>query len=363
MELQNKNKNLVKIFWMLLLIVIIQNVLERYSGFWGLVSKLMSYVIPFIYAFFFGILIIPIAEYFEKKLKQKRKIAVTISYILVILFCVGLVLAILPGITSSINKIIEQFPTFQEYFIKYSEKALAFLVSNGIQVNVLAELKNRLPELVQANSAGIIKFLSSSLMSIIAVFGQMTMGLFLSIFFVAKREYFGNLIFNIILVCSNKEKATSSVKFLENAKNIFLDYLFGKIIASLVVGVIAFLIMFFANVPYALLISILLALGNLVPYVGGIVAMVIGAILVLVESPNSIWWLLIANFVAQQADGLYISPKIVGEKVGMSFFWVLTAVILGGAFGGILGMIFGVPILAVIKQIFNEKVKESLNKE
>ena len=126
-------------------------------------------------------------------------------------------------------------------------------------------------------------------------------------------------------------------------------------------GIIVFIVMYLANVPYAGLISVMLGIGNMIPYVGAIFAGIIGGILIMISDPSKIWWLIIANILAQNIEGFYLAPKIIGKTVGLGSFWVLIGVMLGGAIMGPIGMIFGVPVVAVIKLIYTTFLKKKQN--
>ncbi|MGL4688242.1 MAG: AI-2E family transporter, partial [Fusobacteriaceae bacterium] len=116
------------------------------------------------------------------------------------------------------------------------------------------------------------------------------------------------------------------------------------------------------KVPYAGLIAVMVGVGNMVPYVGAIIAMLIGGLLVLIADPTKIWFLILANLLANQIEGMYLSPKIIGKTVGLTSFWVISGVLIGGAIMGPLGMVFGVPAIGVVKLIYNMRLKKKNKK-
>lgn len=150
--------------------------------------------------------------------------------------------------------------------------------------------------------------------------------------------------------------------FLNQSRNVLLNYVWGRIIASAFVGAVTFIVLFFTGVPYALLSSLMIGIGNMIPYVGSIVAGAVAIFLVILAEPSKIIYLFIAMMVGQAVDGWIVGPRIVSETVGMSTFWVIVAVLIGGSLMGPVGMFFGVPAFGIMKLVYEIQVKKIDNK-
>ena len=141
----------------------------------------------------------------------------------------------------------------------------------------------------------------------------------------------------------------------------------GKIIDSVIIGFLAFPFMLIIYKPYALLISAIIGITNIIPYFGPIIGAIPGALIILISAPEKIIWYLIFVLVLQQFDGNILGPKILGEKTGLSPVSVIFGIIVGGKLFGFLGMVIGVPFMAVItiliKGYINKKYYEYLKKE
>ena len=153
---------------------------------------------------------------------------------------------------------------------------------------------------------------------------------------------------------TTKEKALYGVDFVRRVNDVFLKYILGRILTSAVVGLIVFVVLFIAKVPYALLSAVMVGVGNMIPYVGSIVAGTIATFLIILAAPLKVVYLFIAIAIGQTVDGFLIGPKIMEESVGMSSFWSIIAVMVCGSFFGPLGMFLGVPVFVVIKFIYIE---------
>ena len=125
-------------------------------------------------------------------------------------------------------------------------------------------------------------------------------------------------------------------------------FLSGKIIDSLIVGVICFMFMIITGMDYAVLISIIVGVTNIIPFFGPFIGAIPSALILLTSSPKDTLIFLIFILILQQIDGNIIGPKILGESVGLSKLGVMIAILLGGKMFGIIGMILAVPVMAVI---------------
>ena len=188
-------------------------------------------------------------------------------------------------------------------------------------------------------------------------------GFFLAFFILVDKEYFIRFIKNIIKIFFGKEIEDYLSDFLNRSRIVLLNYVWGRIITSGVVGAVTFAVLGLSGVPYALLSSIMIGIGNMIPYVGSIIAGAVAVFLVVLAEPEKVLYLFLAMAIGQTVDGWVIGPKIVSETVGMSTFWVVVAVLIGGSLMGPMGMFFGVPVFGIIKLIYMEQLKKAEKQE
>ena len=354
----------IKVFIVGTLLVIIQTMLQNMNGFLSVINGLTKYLRPFIYAMFIAVLLNPMVEFAEKKLKFKRGMAIAMSLVALILFLTGTLLWFIPNLIDSFEEIIEKFPAFQENFNKYLEQIFAFLREKNLLLMDGEEIKQAIQDFFVKNMNNIKALLISLGLNVIDWIVEIfiiLLGGFLALYFIYNREYFMQYIKNMIFIFYGDKEADEGLDFLIECKNIFLNYMAGRIIISVIVGLIAFAVMKIASVPYALLNAVMIGVGNMIPYFGSIAAGIIAFILVLLSNPIKCFYLLLAIIIAQNVDGYIIGPKILGKSVGISSFWIIASVIIMGNIMGTLGMFLGVPIFAIIKLIYIRILKNKRN--
>lgn len=355
---QNKFTPL-KLLIILIMVVTLQSFFQNNQGLISIVSGFLSYFTPFIYGVFFAVLLLPLSVFIEKHLKMKRVFSISLSILIVFAVFIALIAAVVPGLNASFNEITERFPEYQINLQNWIEKGVLYLKEKKLitpeALNNSQELKKSVDEFFKSNFGtikNIFLSLTTNIINLLILLGKMGLGLIIAVFFIFDREYFTDLTHNIVYIFVGDEKAQSTIKFLDDVRTIFLNYLLGKTLSSLGVGIIAFLIMYFTKVPYSGLISVLLGIGNMVPFVGAFVSLIIAGVLVLIAAPDRLIYLVIANFASQQAEAFVLAPRIIGKTVGLNSFWVISGVLLGGAVAGPIGMVFGVPVIGVFKLIY-----------
>lgn len=360
-----KAKKFIPFFIFGVFIIITQTLFQNTSSLTNILKVTINYVRPFIYGIFIAIIIEPMVKFIEKKFKFSKKISLFISMIFILFIFVGIIFLILPSIVDSFKEISNQMPTFQIKFTKYLEKILAFLKEKNLLIMNIDEAENTIENFFIKNIANIRNFLLSFSLNIIDLIMEIfifLLGGFIAMYFIVEKVYFINFIKKILFLAFDKEKSEKGYKFLIKCKNIFLKYLLGRTIVSIAVGIIAYIIMAIFKVPYAPINSVMLGIGNMIPYFGSLVAGTIAFILVVLVDPIKIFYVFLAIFVAQMIDGYIIGPKILGESVGLSSFWIVASIIIMGNIMGTLGMFLGVPIFAILKLIYTHLINTKMKK-
>ena len=152
-------------------------------------------------------------------------------------------------------------------------------------------------------------------------------------------------------------------EIIRRSNYTFGKFLSGKILDSLIIGIMTFIILYVCKMPYALLVSVIVGITNIIPFFGPFIGAVPSFIIILFVDPVKALWFLLIVFVIQQIDGNIIGPKILGDSIGISAFWILFAILVAGKFLGIVGMVIGVPLFAVVYSIIKEIVEERLRKK
>jgi predicted PurR-regulated permease PerM len=200
-----------------------------------------------------------------------------------------------------------------------------------------------------------IKALFSSLWNIV-------IGLIVSIYFLLDKEKFCAASKKITYALFDEKTANYLVKFGKRSDDIFGNFISGKILDSLIIGILTFVVLIIAKMPYATLISVIIGITNIIPFFGPFFGAIPSALIILFVSPVKAMWFLVIVVVIQQIDGNIIGPKILGDSLGISAFWILFALLVAGKLLGLVGMIIGVPLFAImystIKELIEMRLKE-----
>ena len=190
------------------------------------------------------------------------------------------------------------------------------------------------------------------------------MGIILSIYMLYDKEKIGLGCKKILYACFPINKANNIIEFFKVSHNIFYHYIIGKLIDSLIIGCLAFIgFQFILKINNALFLSFIIFLTNIIPYFGPFIGAVPCFVLVLFESPTKAVVFLVLIFIIQQIDGNIIGPKILGDSIGISAFWILFAILVAGELFGFIGMIIGVPLFAIIYSIIKENIEYKLKEK
>ncbi len=193
-----------------------------------------------------------------------------------------------------------------------------------------------------------IKVLSGSVLNITSWIIKFIIALIISIYLVLRKKRYTQLLHRFIKLYLKPRYQRDLYRVLYKADRYFSKFLVGKIIDSAIIAIICFFGMTLLKLPYAVIISIIVGITNVIPYFGPFIGAVPGAVIILLTSPIKVIWFLIFIFLLQQFDGYILGPKILGDSIGVSPLWIIIGVVVGGGLMGPLGMIIGVPMFALI---------------
>ena len=158
-------------------------------------------------------------------------------------------------------------------------------------------------------------------------------------------------------------KAKVFCNTMKECSKIFSGFVSGKALDSLIIGLICFVVLSILRLDYAVLVSVIVGITNMIPYFGPFIGAVPGILLYLCIRPLDAVIFAIMILVLQQFDGWILGPKILGDSTGLSPLWVIFGITIGGAYGGVIGMFLGVPLVAVVAYLLNQAVQSVLKKK
>ena len=189
------------------------------------------------------------------------------------------------------------------------------------------------------------------------------MGIVVSVYILARKETFGLHTRKLLYSLVSAPHYERALRATREADRIFSGFVRGKLLDSLIIGILCFIVCSILKFPYTPIIAVFVGVTNIIPIFGPFLGAIPSAFLILLVSPRQCLYFIIFIIALQQFDGNILGPKILGETVGISSFWIVVAILVGGGFGGVLGMFLGVPVFACIHSAVSFLCESSLRKK
>jgi len=360
----NKKIPFLKIILIGVLFILIQSFLQQYDKVSVVFRQYIGYFTPLLYALFTAVFLEPIVKKIETHFGMKeteRWPAVLITVGVFLLFIIGFIYIVIPEIIQSCKELYDKFPYIQEQIGKYLDKIFALLEKFEIELIGKDELQQTITSFVRRNLGKIRDFGFSFVLNMFwwtVAITKFFIGFFLGSLILLDPNYFVKTIHNILKIVFGKTLGDTILAFADRSRKFMIKYIGGRVVASLLVASIVLTVTLLAKVPYALLSSMLVLIGNLIPYVGSIFSGVVSIFLVLVSEPGKVIWMFVAICLAQFLDSWVIGPRIASKDFEIRSFWIILSILFGGSLFGPLGMIFAVPVLCAIREIYKKFLKK-----
>lgn len=306
-----------------------------------------------------------------KTKKRMRLLSALITVIFVFVLLYLLCASIIPQLIVSIQNIALQLPVYATNLQDWIQK----LFENnddlaGIVTSLINQYSNELEDylnskLVPQLNVILTRFSSSifsSMLGLLVTAWNLLIGLIISVYLLVSKESFAGQSKKIIYAIWEEETANKLISNIRFVNATFGGFINGKLVDSLIIGLICFIGMTLLQLPYPLLISVIVGITNIIPFFGPYLGAIPSIVLILMVNPKQALYFAIFVLVLQQFDGNFLGPKILGNKTGLSSFWVIFSITLFGGYWGILGMAIGVPVFAVIYAGIKALVNQQLVK-
>ncbi|MDD6796263.1 MAG: AI-2E family transporter [Clostridiaceae bacterium] len=341
----------------------------------GVVIDKLSYFMvilqPIIMGFGIAYLFNFILRFFENKvlkdsvikktgLKSKRGVAILLTYLTGALIIALFLHFVLPQLIESIVGLANSIPSHIENLSKFLDDLLESLDLKEEYINMLKENWNEFVNYIIKFLTDLIPILGSFFTSLASKVWNIVLGLIISIYLLIDKEKFCALFKKITYAICNEKIANKLVDIAHTSNDTFGKFLSGKILDSAIIGVLTFIVLSLCSMPYTLLVSVIVGITNIIPFFGPFIGAVPSVIIILFVSPVKALWFLVIILIIQQIDGNIIGPKILGNSIGISAFWILFSILVAGKFLGLIGMIIGVPLFAVFYTLVKEFIENRL---
>lgn len=355
---------------------------NRVQEAWSALSTILS---PFIFGLVMAYLLCPVYNVsvrrvyrlmqntFKTKkgaLRFARVVATLIS--LVVLFGVvgGVFALVLPETFRSILGLIQVMPERLNDLINWAESTFTsqrYPEAAAAFESVVGKVRDSFVEWTQNDllpRVGVyMTQISQGVILTLRTLLNILIGVIVCVYFLNSKETFKAQTKKIILAMTSKKRSDSIMEFAYFVNRTFGGFINGKLIDSLIIGILCFILMNILKLPYTVLVSTIVGVTNFIPFFGPFIGAIPSAIIICFSSPIQAVYFLIMVLGLQQFDGNILGPKILGETTGLASFWVMFAIIVGGGLFGFLGMVLGVPVFALIYYYTRKYIERRLRKK
>ncbi len=342
-------------------------ILTNFSTVKGFFSGVMNVLSPFVYGLVIAYLANPLMKLMERKVfrfkkggkaeKLRRPLAVILAYIILLAIVTVIVWLIVPQVLDSftelenqiegyvtaaqtfVDSFVRDFPLFNGQYETFSE----FLDVNELTTD-LKEFINNFSDYLETAANYVLKYGSRFVIEV----KNLLIGFIASIYLLLAKERLVAKLKRFLAAVMKRRHYLNLIYLTRYTDKTVGGFLIGKIIDSVIIGLLTFIVMYLSGMPFAPLISVIIGITNIIPFFGPFIGAIPSAFIVFIADPGMTFWFVLMIFIIQQLDGNVIGPKILGSSTGMTSLAVLVAITIAGGFFGFAGMIIGVPAAAVI---------------
>ena len=323
---------------------------------WGLV---ITYLLSPLYKTLYNNVFLPMTERLSgKKKKASPRIAKALSVLLSIIVFLALITAlvylIIPQLYASIETIVNNSSTYVAKISEWSQGMLTEEINTNLFAWIRDTILPRFGSFVTNVTAGVYYFVR-------AVY-NVVIGIIVSVYLLSNRESAtarARRLCYCVFGLERAEKIRDAIRFTDKT---FMGFINGKLLDSAIIGLICYIVCAILKMPYALLVSVIIGVTNIIPFFGPLIGAIPSAFIILLVDPLKCLIFVIFIVILQQIDGNIIGPKILGSSIGINGFWVMFSIILGAGLFGFWGMLLGVPVFVVIYTGITDLVERKLKK-
>ncbi len=296
----------------------------------------------------------------------RRIVSIVITFIIFIGIIVGVLVAIIPQLTNTIKLLVDNIPTYMTNLVSWTQEMFTNYPEIGAELtNIIKDagstLRSFLSTSILPQMGDYLGFLTNGIMSLVGLLMNLIFGVVVAIYCLYSKELFAAQSKKVLYSAVSIKRANAMITGIRKIHRSFGNFITGTIIDSFVVGCITFIVTTIAQVPFALLVSVVMGITNIIPYFGPFIGLVPSLFLIFMEDPVMCIVFTVIVLIIQNVNGNIISPRILGESTGLTSFWVIFAILVGQATFGFWGLIIGIPLFAVIYSAFKAFVAGKLS--
>ena len=357
--------------------ILLVRIVGSFNNTVKLLGQALQVIAPFLVGAFIAFILYPLVRFFYRNLfkntlhmksdKLSKWLSILVTYVIAIGVIAILMVFILPQLYTSITDIVDRLPVWYNNLTTIVDNFenrhadLGFIDYNLINEH-LTSLYPKIISYLTDTLANLLPYVVNTSMAIVKGVVNLIISIMVSVYMISDHKNIFYQFKKLLYAVFPKQAADTARTICRESTNIFLKFMYGKAIDSVIIGIICFVCMNIFKFPYTVLISVIVGITNMIPYFGPYIGGVLGGIIIVIVNPVQVIFFAVMILVIQQFDGLFLGPKILGESTGLMPLWVIFAIVVGGAMFGVLGMFLGVPTMAVICYILNIVVEHFLKK-
>ena len=357
--------------------LLFQNIVNDFPPLTRYFNKIGDLLLPFVVGGALAYILNPILNWIEMKLfpvifrdkvsrKARRALSVLLSYLFMLLVIGVFALIVVPQIYESIMSLIERSSTYVKNVEDFLNYLIATYGSNELVKQVLQKIYDSAETIFRQGYqliGDVVPMIANIAIGLTNSLFDTIMGLIISVYSLLMKETFAAQIKKLLSAFCSRNFVDTFLSIAHDSNQIFCGFISGKIVDSFIIGVICFVGTTLMNTPYAMLVSVIIGVTNIIPYFGPFIGAIPSILLILLVNPLQALYFSIFILALQQLDGNVIGPKILGDSTGLSAFWVVFSVTFFGGMFGFVGMLIGVPTFAVIYNLISQFAAYCLHKK
>ena len=386
--------------------ILVGTMLANFSSIAAAVGNFIGAVSPIIYGLIIAYLLCPVVSFFEKRVFRKlfvksdqpfaeianhdpaagnggvkvkyshlklyvrnrprRVVSIIVTFIIFIGIVAGILIAIVPQLTNTLKLLVDNIPTYMTNLVAWTQEMFTNYPEIGAEITQIindagSTLRSFLSTSILPQMGDYLGFLTNGIMSLVGLLMNLIFGVVVAIYCLYSKELFAAQTKKVLYSVLSVKHANRIITSTRKVHRSFGNFITGTIIDSFVVGCITFIAATVAGVPFAMLVSVIMGLTNIIPYFGPFIGLVPSLFLIFMENPVMCIVFTVIVLIIQNVNGNIISPRILGESTGLTSFWVIFAILVGQGLFGFWGLIIGIPLFAVLYSAVKALVANKLD--
>lgn len=369
-DLKLKNQLIISTYIMIFLLFILKPTLIP-----SLISKLITAFKPFIIggviAFLINLpmklieekVVKPLCKNNKKLSKMSRVISLVCTLVIVVILIWIFISYIVPQLADNLRLLTNDIPN-------YISSLQNEIMNKGHKLEMLKNTSFDIQSMIQKFLAFVENFINMFIsnvfnftIGITNFFMNLFLGIIISMYILLSKEKLILQFKKFIYAFLNENKCEKIMYILKLTNDKFSKFILGQSMDGLILGTVFFIVFSLVNIPFALLISIMIPILNFIPIFGTYIGIAISSFIILMVKPTSVLLFLALVFTIQQLDGKFIYPVVVGNSLGLSPLWILLAIVVGGNLFGVVGMIVGMPLTSVVYELSSKTINDRIKKK